>query len=114
MAPDSNTRTGSGPLRSTSTGIFEFGLAATKPLPNCGPSLMRTSQASYSAPAWPRASSSSSITVTLTPFGVAIEYSCNGWRPTGRACSWVAPAVGRLMLANWPPLVVGAQILGGM
>jgi hypothetical protein len=48
-------------------------LIATKPLPNCSPSLMRIGQASYSAPAWPSASSSSSITVTFTPFGVASE-----------------------------------------
>jgi hypothetical protein len=73
IAPDSNTRIGVVPLRSTSTGIFEFGLAATKPLPNCSPSLIRISHASYSAPAWPSASSSSSITVTLTPFGVPSE-----------------------------------------
>jgi hypothetical protein len=37
---------GCGPLRSTSAGILELGLTATKPLPNCSPSLMRTSQAS--------------------------------------------------------------------
>jgi hypothetical protein len=37
MAPDSNTRIGWGPLRSISAGIFEFGLTATKPLPNCWP-----------------------------------------------------------------------------
>jgi len=73
MAPDSNTRTGSGPLRSSSAGILAFGFTATKPLPNCSPSLMRTGQASYSAPAWPSASSSSSITVTFTPLGVASE-----------------------------------------
>jgi hypothetical protein len=89
---DSNTRIGVGPLRSTSTGIFEFGLAATKPLPNCSPSLIRISQASYSAPPWPSASSSSSITVTLTPFGVPSEYSCSGCRPTGSALSCVEPA----------------------
>ena len=40
---------------------------------NLTPSLMRISQASYSAPAWPSASSSSSITVTFTPLGVASE-----------------------------------------
>ena len=51
---DSNTRIGFGPLRSISAGIFEFGLIATKPLPNWSPSLMRISQASYSAPAWPQ------------------------------------------------------------
>ena len=32
IAPDSNTRIGVAPLRSTSAGIFEFGFAATKPL----------------------------------------------------------------------------------
>jgi len=46
---------------------------STKPLPNWSPSLMRISQASYSAPACPSASSSSSITVTFTPLGVASE-----------------------------------------
>ena len=73
MAPDSNTRTGVGKLRSTRAGIFEFGLMATKPLPNWSPSLILMSQASYSAPAWPAARSSSSITVTFTPLGVASE-----------------------------------------
>src|ERR1700730_11010708 len=72
IAPDSNTRIGVGPLRSISAGILEFGLTATKPLPNWLPSIL-ISQASYSAPRWPSASSSSSITVTLTPFGVASE-----------------------------------------
>jgi hypothetical protein len=52
---------------------LEFGFTATKPLPNWSPSPMRISQASYSAPLWPSASSSSSITVTFTPFGVASE-----------------------------------------
>ena len=72
IAPDSNTRIGVGPLRSISAGIFEFGLTATKPLPNWLPSIL-ISQASYSAPLWPAASSSSNMTVTLTPFGVASE-----------------------------------------
>jgi ABC-type glycerol-3-phosphate transport system substrate-binding protein len=58
---------------------------------------MRISQASYSAPLWPSASSSSSITVTFTPLGVASEYSCSGWRPTGSSLSCVGPATGRLM-----------------
>ena len=44
-----------GPLRSTSAGIFEFGLISTKPLPNWSPSPMSISQASYSAPLWPGA-----------------------------------------------------------
>ena len=114
MAPDSNTRTGAGPLRSSSAGILELGLTATKPLPNCSPSLMRISQASYSAPAWPSASSSSSITVTFTPLGVASEYSCSGWRPTGSSFSWVGPAMGRLIFAKRPPLEAGGvQIRGG-
>ena len=73
MAPDSKTRIGSGPLRSTSAGIFEFGLMATKPEPNWSPSPMRISQASYSAPVCPSARSSSSMIVTFTPFGVPSE-----------------------------------------
>ena len=73
MAPDSNTRIGVGPLRSNRAGILELGFTLTKPLPNWSPSLMRISQASYSAPLWPAAKSSSSITVTLTPLGVARE-----------------------------------------
>ena len=73
MAPDSKTRIGFGPLRSSRAGIFEFGLMSTKPLVNWSPSLIRISQASYSAPEWPRASSSSSITVTFTPLGVPRE-----------------------------------------
>ncbi len=68
---------------------------------------MRTSQASYSAPAWPAASSSSSMIVTFWPFGVASEYSCSGCLPTGSSASWVGPATGRLMLANMPPLDAG-------
>jgi len=50
MAPDSKTRTGSGPERSSRAGIFEFGLTSTKPLPkplpNCSPAVIRISQAS--------------------------------------------------------------------
>jgi hypothetical protein len=34
MAPVSNTRMDLGPLRSSSAGILELGLIATKPLPN--------------------------------------------------------------------------------
>jgi hypothetical protein len=76
---------------------------------------MRTSQASYSAPLWPRASSSSSITVTLTPLGVPSEYNCSGCLPTGKGFSCVAPATGRLMLAKRPPLAAGGvQTLGGV
>lgn len=75
MEADSNTRVGGVVLRSSRAGIFEFGLTATKPEPNWSPSVILISQASYSAPAWPAASNSSSITVTFTPFGVASEYS---------------------------------------
>ena len=46
---------------------------ATKPLPNCWPSLILISHASYSAPLWPSANSSSSMIVTFWPFGVASE-----------------------------------------
>jgi hypothetical protein len=60
-------------LRSSSAGIFEFGFTSTKPLPNCSPLWMSIIQASYSAPLWPRASSSSSSTVTFTPLGVPRE-----------------------------------------
>src|SRR5215510_12728877 len=106
---------GLGPLRSTRAGILELGLAATKPLPNCSPSPILISQASYSAPLWPSASSSSSMTVTLTPLGVPREYSCRGWRPTGSSLSCVGPAIGRLMLANWPPLgLFQTQTFGGV
>jgi len=78
------------------------------------PSPILISQASYSAPVWPAASNSSSMIVTLTPFGVASEYSCSGCLPTGSACSWVAPATGRLMLAKVPPEEAGGvQTLGG-
>src|SRR5215469_10387254 len=96
-------RNGLAPEWSTSAGIFELGLIETKPLPNWSPSLMRMSQASYSAPLCPASSSSSSITVALTPLGVASEYSWNGCLPTGSSLSWVGPAIGRLILANWPP-----------
>src|SRR6202012_806029 len=77
---------------------------ATKPLPNWSPSAIRISHASYSAPAIPNASNSSSITVTFWPFGVASEYSCKGWRPTGSSFSWVGPEMGRFMLAKVAPL----------
>ncbi len=73
MAPDSKTRCGVGPLRSRSAGIFEFGLMPTKPLPNWSPSLILMSQASYSAPECPAASSSSNMMPTFTPLGVASE-----------------------------------------
>jgi hypothetical protein len=52
---------------------LEFGFTATNPEPNCSPSPIRIGQASYSAPAWPAASSSSSRIVTFWPFGVASE-----------------------------------------
>jgi hypothetical protein len=66
-------RIGLAPLRSTIAGILEFGLISTKPLENWSPSPIRISQASYSAPSWPSARSSSSSTVTFTPLGVASE-----------------------------------------
>ena len=90
-----------------------MGFTPTNPLPNWSPSWILISQASYSAPVWPAASSSSSITVTFTPLGVASEYSCNGCRPTGSAFSCVAPAVGLLMDANRPPWSFGAHTSGG-
>lgn len=78
MAPLSNRRTGVGSLRSSSAGILEFGFTATKPLPNCWPSPMLISQASYSAPLWPSCSNSSSRMVTFCPLGVPKEYNCSG------------------------------------
>ena len=75
---------------------------------------MLTSQASYSA-GLPSASSSSSNTVTFTPLGVASEYNCSGCLPTGNSLSLVGPAIGRLMLANRPPLAVShCQTFGGV
>src|ERR1700733_1569770 len=54
------------------------------------------------------------MTVTFTPFGVASEYSCRGWRPTGSSLSCVGPAIGRLILANLPPFSLSqVQTLGG-
>ncbi len=70
---------------------------------------MSISQASYSASACPSSRSSSSSTVTLTPLGVAREYSWSACSPTGSSRSWVGPAIGRLMLANFPPLL-GSQV----
>ena len=46
---------------------------STKPLENWSPLLITMSQASYSAPLWPAASSSSNMVVTFTPLGVARE-----------------------------------------
>src|SRR5882724_10834844 len=55
------------------------------------------------------------MTVTFTPFGVASEYSCRGWRPIGSSLSCVGPAIGRLMLANRPPLsLFHFQTVGGV
>ena len=51
-------------------GIFEFGLASTKPVENCSPFPMFINQASYSASPYPAASNSSNRIVTFTPFGV--------------------------------------------
>ena len=73
MAADSKTLTGSGPERSSSAGILELGLIDTNPEENWSPSPMRIGQASYSAPVWPAASSSSNMMVTFTPLGVASE-----------------------------------------
>ena len=61
------------PLVSTIAGIFELGLTSTKPLVNCSLSMIFIRCASYSAPSNPAANSSSSMTVTLTPLGVARE-----------------------------------------
>ncbi len=94
IAPDSNTRIGVAPLRSSKAGIFEFGFTATKPLPNWSPSPILISQASYSAPVCPRASSSSSRIVTFCPLGVASEYSCSGCLPTGSTLSVGRPGDG--------------------
>jgi hypothetical protein len=50
----------------------------------------------------------------LLPVGRGQEYSCSGCLPTGSSFSWVAPAIGRLMLAKVPPLSVSqVQIFGG-
>ena len=73
MAPDSNTRTGSGPLRSTRAGIFELGLMATKPLENWSPSPMRIGQASYSACLWPALEQLLEHDGDLLPVGRASE-----------------------------------------
>src|ERR1700738_1682926 len=55
------------------------------------------------------------MTVTFTPFGAPCEYSCSGWRPTGSSFSCVAPAIGRLMFSNLPPLgLFQLQTLGGV
>ena len=48
-------------------------LICTNPSPNCDPSEILISQASYSASAMPNSSSSSRSTVTLTPLGVPRE-----------------------------------------
>ena len=45
----------------------------SEPEPNWSPPPILISQASYSAPLWPAARSSSNITVTFTPLGVASE-----------------------------------------
>ena len=114
MAPDSKTRVWGSVLTSSSAGIFEFGLIETKPLPNCSPSLILMSQASYSAPPCPKAKSSSSITVTFTPFGVPNEYNCKGCFPIGSSFSSWAPAVGRFIFSNLPPLCASHfQTFGG-
>jgi hypothetical protein len=73
IAPDLNTRNGSGPLRSTSAGILELGLMSTKPEENWSLSKILISQASYSASLKPSASSSSSMIVAFWPLGVPSE-----------------------------------------
>ncbi|MOA52101.1 hypothetical protein D3C78_1753380 [compost metagenome] len=50
IEPDSKTRMPGSTLRSSRAGILELGFISTKPLENWSPSLMRISQASYSAP----------------------------------------------------------------
>jgi hypothetical protein len=64
-----NRRIGVGLLRSISAGIFEF-IDVDKPPPNWLPSIL-ISQASYAAKAGRQ--SSSNMTATLTPLGVASE-----------------------------------------
>ena len=73
MAPDSKTRVEGSVLVSSNAGIFEFGLMSTKPLLNCAPSPILIRNASYSAPSWPKARSSSNKIVTFIPFGVPNE-----------------------------------------
>jgi hypothetical protein len=115
MAPDSNTRTGCGPLWSTSAGILELGLIATKPLPNCSPWLMRTSQASYSAPLWPSGQQLFQHHRDLHAVGRAQRIQLQRVLAHRQFLVVRAPATGRLMLANRPPLLSGAvQTLGGM
>src|SRR3546814_13242430 len=48
--------------------------------------------------------------VTFWPLGVASEYSCRGCSPIGRSFSCVAPAIGRLMLANAPPVSPASHV----
>jgi hypothetical protein len=66
---------------------------------------MRISQASYSAPAWPRSQQFLQQDGDLLPVrrGQGIELQR---MPADRQCLLVggAPAIGRLMLENWPPL----------
>lgn len=65
---------------------------------------MEISGTSYCAPLWPSASTSSHMTLTFPPTGALSEYSYSGWRPTSNSLSCVEPVMGRLILANWPPL----------
>ena len=49
------------------------------------------------------------------PLGVASEYNCNGCLPMGSSFSSSAPAVGRLIFSNLPPLGASHfQTLGGI
>ena len=76
---------------------------------------MLIKKASYSAPSWPKARSSSNITVTFMPFGVPNEYSCIGCLPTGNSFSCVAPEIGLFMFANLPPFLLSHfQTFGGV
>src|ERR1700719_2686587 len=55
------------------------------------------------------------MTVPFTPSGVPCEYSCSGCLPTGSSFSCVAPAIGRLMFSNRPPLgLFQLQTLGSV
>lgn len=99
MAPDSNYAHRLGAAASIpSAGILELGVDLLK---NCAAelrTLLDGDQPGVVLGAVAQNQQLFNITVTLTPLGVASEYTAAKCLPASNSCSCVAPTMGRLML----------------
>jgi hypothetical protein len=115
MAPDSNTRTGCGPLRSSSAGIFELGLTATKPLPNCSPSVDADQPGVVLGAGVAQRQQLFQHHRDLHAVGRGQRIQLQRVRPTGSSLSCVAPGDRAVDVGERPPLALfQTQTLGGV